>query len=635
MDELMNQNPEGEFLNFVLPKNQSSYIKVMGVGGGGSNAVNHMYQQGIKDVDFLICNTDAQALEASPVPNKIQLGKGLGAGNVPQVARDAALEKHDEIKEALTGTKMLFLTAGMGGGTGTGATPVVASIAKEIELAGDEVTKILTVAIVTMPFSFEGRKRVEQARAGVSELRKMVDSILIINNDQLRQLGKMSLKEAFAKADDVLSTAAKGISEIITVTSYVQIDFKDVNTVMHNSGAAIMGYGSAAGENRAKEAIEAAMNSPLLNDNSIKGAKNVLLYFSYGPDAQLNMDEIDVVTKAIAQRTETEADMIWGAGEDEAAGENLNITLIATGFEEKKVMGIREKTIINLNDKPAPAAIASTPVSHTPSAVAPVAATPAAETRRQPESKEPEKREVVGVLNFDGEVSVAPVAVAEVSAEVSELKVAPAVAETPAPVAEISMSEDSFVEEVKAESEKWMNDIDIFANVEAAPVAEVAPVVEVAPALEMAPVVEETAEIPVEEQPQVDAVETEEGFSMEIRTEAQQEAGCEMPRQEAVTAVLEVSEQPTATTVQQQPTNVIKERYAATAERMMHLRQMSQKIKTQKGLQEIESIPAYQRQNLDLATVVPSDVSEVSSTSIGRDGSLFSSNPPFLTDKAD
>lgn len=600
MEELMNQNHEGEFLNFVLPKNQSSYIKVMGVGGGGSNAVNHMFQQGIKDVDFIICNTDAQALEASPVPNKIQLGKGLGAGNVPQVARDAAVEKHDEIKEALSGTKMLFLTAGMGGGTGTGATPVVASIAKEIELVGDEVTKILTVAIVTMPFSFEGRKRVEQARAGVSELRKIVDSILIINNDQLRQFGKMSLKEAFAKADDILTTAAKGISEIITVTSYVQIDFKDVNTVMHNSGAAIMGYGSAAGENRAKEAIEAAMNSPLLNDNSIKGSKNVLLYFSYGPDAQLNMDEIDVVTKSIAQRTETEADMIWGAGEDASAGENLNITLIATGFEEKKVMGIREKTIINLNEK-----------TYTAPAVAPAhapiisASTPASVAEiQQPEAKEHEKKEVVGILSFDGEVS---------SAQVSELKTAPA--EAPATVSEPTVAEDPLIEEVKAESEQWMNDIDIFANVESMSAEQ-----EVAAA-------EETAEVTMTEE-QSETVEVEEGFTMEIHTEAQQEMGSETFHKETVTAVMEASEQV-------QPTNVIKERYAATAERMMHLRQMSQKIKTQQGLREIESIPAYQRQNLDLTPVVPSDVSEVSTTSIGKDGSLFSSNPPFLTDKAD
>lgn len=602
----MNQNHDGEFLNFVLPKNQSSYIKVMGVGGGGSNAVNHMFQQGIKDVDFLICNTDAQALDASPVPHKIQLGKGLGAGNVPQVARDAAVEKHDEIKEALTGTKMLFLTAGMGGGTGTGATPVVASIAKEIELVGDEVNKILTVAIVTMPFSFEGRKRVEQARAGVSELRKIVDSILIINNDQLRQFGKMSLKEAFAKADDILTTAAKGISEIITVTSYVQIDFKDVNTVMQNSGAAIMGYGSAAGENRAKEAIEAAMNSPLLNDNSIKGSKNVLLYFSYGPDAQLNMDEIDVVTKSIAQRTETEADMIWGAGEDASAGENLNITLIATGFEEKKVMGIREKTIINLNEKnyTAPAVVpAPAPIS----ASTPAPASASVAEIRQPEAKDSEKREVVGVLNFDGEVSSAQ--------QVSELKAAPA--EAPAVASEPTVAEDPLIEEVKAESEKWMNDIDIFASVETIA------------AEEKVATVEEIAETPAMlEQSQPEAVEVEENISMEIRTEAQQEMGSETMHQETVTAVMEASEQV-------QPTNVIRERYAATAERMMHLRQMSQKIKTQQGLREIESIPAYQRQNLDLIPVVPSDVSEVSSTSIGRDGSLFSSNPPFLTDKAD
>ena len=290
MDELKNQG--GDILNFVLPKNQSSYIKVIGVGGGGSNAVNHMFRAGITGVDFVVCNTDAQALESSPVPVKIQLGKGLGAGNVPQVAREAAIEKHDEIKDAIKDAKMLFVTAGMGGGTGTGAAPVVASIAKEIDLVGDEVTKILTVAIVTTPFSFEGRKRQEQAKAGIAELRKTVDAILVINNDKLKEFGKMTLMEAFAMADDVLTTAAKGISEIITVRSYVQIDFKDVNTVMHDSGVALMGFGSAEGEDRAEKAALQAMESPLLNDNSIEGAKNMLLYFGYGAESPLIMDEI-------------------------------------------------------------------------------------------------------------------------------------------------------------------------------------------------------------------------------------------------------------------------------------------------------------------------------------------------------
>ncbi|MDE7357587.1 MAG: hypothetical protein K2M74_04035, partial [Bacteroidales bacterium] len=324
-----------------------------------------------------------------------------------------------------------------------------------------------------------------------------------------------------------------------------------------------------------------------------------------------NMDEIDVVTKSIAQRTETEADMIWGAGEDASAGENLNITLIATGFEEKKVMGIREKTIINLNEKtytapavaPAPAPImsASTP------APAPVAEIP------QTEAKEPEKKEVVGILSFDGEVSSAQVEAP--SAQVSELKSASAEAPAMA-VSEPTVAEDPLIEEVKAESELWMNDIDIFANVES-----------IATEQKVASV-EETAEVTMSEQEQSETVEVEEGFTMEIHTEAQQEMGSETMHQETVTTVMEASEQV-------QPTNAIRERYAATAERMMHLRQMSQKIKTQQGLREIESIPAYQRQNLDLTPVVPSDVSEVSTTSIGRDGSLFSSNPPFLTDKAD
>ena len=252
-----------DMLKFEMPKNQSSIIKVLGVGGGGSNAVNHMYHQGITGVDFIVCNTDAQALDMSPVPNKISLGeKGLGAGSVPLVAEKAANEKSEEIKKLLsTNTEMLFITAGMGGGTGTGAAPVIARIAKEIELDDDEVKKILVVAIVTLPFSFEGRKRKLQAERGIEELRKYADAVLIISNDKLReQYGNLGLLEGFKIADNVLLTAAKGIAEIITVKAYINIDFKDVNTVMKDSGVAIMGTGVASGENRAQQAIEDAIS---------------------------------------------------------------------------------------------------------------------------------------------------------------------------------------------------------------------------------------------------------------------------------------------------------------------------------------------------------------------------------------
>ncbi len=329
---------QAPFFAFDSPKGQSSYIKVIGVGGGGGNAVNHMFRQGIKGVDFIVCNTDMKALNASPVPNKIPLGNlGLGAGNKPERASKAAVDKAADIKDALThNTQMLFITAGMGGGTGTGAAPVIAEIAKSIDLDNDENKKILVVAIVTRPFSFEGKRRRDQAEAGIEELRKHVDSIIVINNDKLRSYGDLDISEAFGMADDVLLTAAKGIAEIITGSGSVNIDFQDVNTVMEHSGTALMGAGSGKGEKRAIEAITAASSSALLDDSDIRGAKNVLLYFSYSPDHKIKMDEIGEITDFILDRTDGTADVIWGAGVDDSLDDELKVTLIATGFEQKK-----------------------------------------------------------------------------------------------------------------------------------------------------------------------------------------------------------------------------------------------------------------------------------------------------------
>lgn len=333
-----NTNNYDDILSFVAPKESDSYIKVIGVGGGGCNAVNHMYRQGIVGVNFVVCNTDAQALQQSPVPVKLQLGrtKGLGAGNVPAVAQQAALEKKDEIKEIISdNTHMLFVTAGMGGGTGTGAAPVVASVAKEIEL-DDDVKEILVVGIVSTPFSFEGRRRLQQAQEGIKELRKYVDAILVINNDNLRTMGgKMPFKDALAKADDVLSTAAKGISEIITVHTMINVDFRDVNTVMSKSGVALMGVGRANGENRAEEAVMAAMDSPLLNDNSIEGAQSILLCVIGSEKAPLLLDEVYVVTDFVRAKVGNEVEIIYGAGADNCAEDYLQVTLVATGFNEK------------------------------------------------------------------------------------------------------------------------------------------------------------------------------------------------------------------------------------------------------------------------------------------------------------
>ena len=316
-------------IKFDAPKEMSSIIKVIGVGGGGSNAVNHMFKQGIKGVDFIICNTDAQALDNSPIPNKVQLGasltEGRGAGSIPEVGKNAAIENIDEIKEMLEGnTKMLFITAGMGGGTGTGAAPIIASVAKEMG--------ILTVGIVTIPFTFEGRKRRMQAEAGLQELRENVDTLLVISNDKLRELyGNLRLGEAFGKADDILTDAAKGIAEIITVTGYVNVDFEDVKTVMSDSGVAIMGTGTASGEQRALKAVEMALASPLLNDNNIKGASDILLYMASGTE-ELEMDEVAEITDYIQEEAGLTANVIWGSGTDEQLGDAISITVIATGF---------------------------------------------------------------------------------------------------------------------------------------------------------------------------------------------------------------------------------------------------------------------------------------------------------------
>ena len=355
----MEENTNTAFFTFDSPKGQSSYIKVIGVGGGGNNAVNHMYREGIEGVDFIVCNTDMKALNASPVPNKIPLGNlGLGAGNKPERARMAATAKENDIREALShNTQMLFITAGMGGGTGTGAAPVIAEIAKSIDLDNDENKKILVVAIVTRPFSFEGNRRREQAEAGIQELRKHVDSIIVINNDKLRSKGNFGLSTAFGMADDVLLTAAKGIAEIITENAYVNRDFQDVNTVMEHSGTALMGTGSGKGENRAMQAIEAATTSELLDDSDISGAKNVLLYFSYSNEHELTMDEMSEITDYVLDKTNGTADIIWGAGPDDSLGDELKVILIATGFEKgTKAFPAEPKRYELLPDSDAPQA---------------------------------------------------------------------------------------------------------------------------------------------------------------------------------------------------------------------------------------------------------------------------------------
>ncbi len=334
-------------ITFDLPKNQSNVIKVIGVGGGGSNAINHMFKQGIKGVDFVICNTDAQALNSSGVPNKIQLGihitEGLGAGANPEIGEKAAVESLEEIRTMLnSNTKMVFITAGMGGGTGTGAAPIIAKMARELD--------ILTVGIVTMPFQFEGKIRNTQAHKGIEKLRKVVDSLVIINNNKLREVyGNLGFKAGFSKADEVLSTAARGIAEVITHHYTQNIDLRDAKTVLTNSGTAIMGASTAVGESRAKKAITSALDSPLLNDNKITGAKNVLLLIVSG-NQEITIDEIGEINDHIQAEAGYGANIIMGVGEDEKLGEAISVTVIATGFDvdqQNDITNVEPKKVVH------------------------------------------------------------------------------------------------------------------------------------------------------------------------------------------------------------------------------------------------------------------------------------------------
>jgi len=344
----MSSNKQMDSFQFDMPKNQSNVIKVIGVGGGGSNAINHMFSQGINGVDFVICNTDSQALDSSPVPNKIQLGvtltEGLGAGANPEIGEQSAVESMEDIKAMLTtNTKMLFITAGMGGGTGTGAAPIIAKMAKDLN--------ILTVGIVTIPFDFEGKMRNQQANIGVERLRDNVDSLIVINNNKLRDVyGNLGFKAGFSKADEVLATAARGIAEVITHHYTQNIDLRDAKTVLSNSGTAIMGSASASGTNRASEAISKALDSPLLNDNKIKGATNVLLLIVSGLE-EITIDEIGEISDFIQSEAGHGANIIMGVGDDESLEDSIAITVIATGFnveQQNDIVNTESKKVIHI-----------------------------------------------------------------------------------------------------------------------------------------------------------------------------------------------------------------------------------------------------------------------------------------------
>lgn len=531
-------------IKFDSPKDSASIIKVIGVGGGGSNAVNHMYKQGIRGVDFIVSNTDSQALDASPIPNKIQLGtaltEGLGAGSVPDTGRKAALETIEDIKEFLQqNTKMVFITAGMGGGTGTGAAPVIAQIAKEMG--------ILTVGIVTLPFSFEGKKRKKQAEEGLAELRKYVDTLLVICNDKLRELHHdLKLSEAFNRADDILTIAAKGIAEIITVSGYINVDFNDVNTVMRNSGVAIMGTGVAEGENRAVAAVEMALSSPLLNENDITGAQNILLYISSGND-EITMDEVSEITDYIQTSAGSSAEIIWGNGNDETLGNMISVTLIATGF--------------SASNKP---------------------------EYFTTEAKQPERK----ILTFDEE----PVKQVE----------KPAVAE------------DEMVLITKAPETEEVKMNFSFNTFTASPVDESK---------------NTTPQNEPEKETKIEFNVTQDDAEMHLFTKK------EVNETSFVNEPVMNFDQPDPQITKKEDLSPEEnEKFnKRQSERVTNLREMSQKIKNQEGLMELEKIPAYIRRQTQLENNKPSSDSEISNLSLGNDDDNKTGikKNPFIHDNVD
>ena len=542
-------------MQFEMLKEKSSIIKVIGVGGGGGNAVNHMYRQGITGVDFIICNTDAQALELSPIPNKVQLGasltEGMGAGSIPEVGKNSAIENIDDIKEMLgSNTRMLFITAGMGGGTGTGASPIIAKAAKELD--------ILTVAIITTPFSFEGKRRKMQAEEGLEELKKYVDSYLVISNDRLREIfGNLTLGSAFGQADDILTTAAKGIAEIITVPGYINVDFKDVRTVMKDSGVAIMGSFSAQGENRALKAVEGALASPLLKDNEIEGARYILLNISSG-DKEVTMDEVSIITDFIQEQAGLSADLIWGNCTDPELGDNVSVTIIATGFQTQ-------------------------------------------EEREQSKQSAPKKQ----FLTSDTPL-IKPINEFSKKSE---------------PVVEM---EETVPYVLAKEEDKRKKQADLFAEI---------------PFVSAKQQVEERLEDVVkhqlfEEEKEEEVTETDDyGFSMKL---SESEFGQSYAQEEEIDE--EEPEVIVASSVDDNKTDeTMEEQLRKSKERILRLKDLSMKLRSSSGVQELENEPAYKRRQVPLKEVPHSSESHVSRFTLSNeDGQTeIRQNNSFLHDNVD
>ncbi|MDB9725112.1 cell division protein FtsZ [Salibacteraceae bacterium] len=616
-------------MKFNLPKEQHSIIKVIGIGGGGSNAVNHMYRQGIKDVDFMVCNTDQQALDISPVPAKIQLGasltSGLGAGSRSEVGENAAIESIDEIKEILGAhTKMVFITAGMGGGTGTGAAPIIAQAAKEMG--------ILTVGIVTMPFSFEGKKRKRRADEGIANLRNCVDTILIINNDKLREMfGNLTLDNAFEQADNVLTTAARGIAEAITTTGKINVDFNDVKTVMTGSGVAIMGSATAKGENRASVAVQNAVASPLLNDNDITGASNILLNITYGKD-QILFDEITEITDYIEEEAGDEAEVIWGHGmDDRLEDDEISITIIATSFIDRPHVSQEIKRepkpmVKSLDDDVITELTAPIPGSERPKKSSQVILfTPEKKTEENTVESKSETSEKITFEAKDEPVSneaqERPLAIAKTVYEMDEQS-----------STEELVSEDS-TDEITSEvvEEKNTDSIEASNNSK----------------------VEEAIETPVAEEEIIRYNLEDDAFLAEDENAYSNpsEEVEEIEEEFDLNPKLKSSEDKTvATTIQiedkkeeaPQPEANPEERQKLAQERMARLRNLSMQLKTPSGISSLEGQPAFKRRSIELDDVAASDVSQVSRLSInetedenGEKKTEIKSNNSFLHDNVD
>ena len=588
-------------MQFDLPQNPGSPIKVIGVGGGGSNAVNYMHQQGINGVDFIVCNTDNQALEASSVPTRIQLGTtltaGQGAGSIPETGKNAAIENLDDVLAQLNdNTTMVFVTAGMGGGTGTGAAPVIAKACKELG--------ILTVGIVTVPFNFEGKRRATQAAEGLEQMRAAVDTLLIIRNDKLRELfGNLTLKKAFSNADEVLCTAAKGIAEVITLTGDINVDMNDVKTVMRDSGAAIMGAGAASGEGRAMTAVTEALESPLLNDSDITGANFVLLNITYGTEEVL-MDEISEITDYIQDQAGATAEVIWGYGHDASLEDKICVTVIATGFETNAQLP--EGPVISKMRLDTEAREITAPL-HGPVAPAPF-------TAEAPAEAEPH-------LKTDSAAPIEPILTQQWEAE-------DVTADTPSAALDLFGSPNrEAAEEVRLRHEE----ADVTAEEDTPAMAEEVTTTQVG-SFTMLDLDEaaETALTPDD---------------MDVAFTNEQVDAPEAPSQEAPTTEAPApapASEPAPAFTAPQPAPAPLENQTGTQElaqrnarRQQSIEDYTKRLRTPSGLTELENEPAYKRRNIQLTPTPASDESQATRLSIDEETGGLKTDNPFLHDNVD